>query len=104
MSYEELNPDQENSVAEDLREPPLYRVLLHNDDYTTMEFVVLVLVDIFRKNAEEAADIMLNVHQNGVGQCGIYPLEIAETRIHLTRVRAEKAGFPLRCSMEEVEL
>lgn len=86
---------------EELREPRMYRVLLHNDDYTTMEFVILVLVDIFRKTAEEASEIMLSVHRNGMGVCGVYPREIAEFRVHEVEKRARLAGFPLRCTMEE---
>ncbi len=93
----------EGDVADAVKEPALYRVLLHNDNYTTMEFVVLVLVDIFRKSAEEAAAIMLNVHQKGVGECGVYPREIAETRVQRVEARAKKANFPLLCTMEEVE-
>lgn len=88
---------------EELREPRLYRVLLHNDDYTTMEFVILVLVDIFRKTAEEASEIMLAVHRNGMGVCGVYPREIAEFRVYEVEKRARLAGFPLRCTMEEEE-
>ena len=87
----------------ELKEPPMYRVFLHNDDYTTMEFVVAVLVDIFHKTAEEAADIMLSVHEKGIGQCGVYTLEIAETRVTRVRLRARQAGFPLKCTMEKVE-
>lgn len=86
---------------EELREPRMYRVLLHNDDYTTMEFVILVLVDIFRKTAEEASEIMLAVHRNGMGVCGVYPREIAEFRVREVEKRARLAGFPLRCTMEE---
>ena len=86
---------------EELREPRMYRVLLHNDDYTTMEFVILVLVDIFRKTAEEASEIMLAVHRNGMGVCGVYPREIAEFRVREVEKRARLAGFPLSCTMEE---
>jgi len=96
-------PERESGFLEEdeVREPRLYRVLLHNDDYTTMEFVVLLLVDLFHKSAEEASAIMLSVHEKGVGVCGIYPREIAELRVHQTGKRAREAGFPLRCTMEE---
>jgi ATP-dependent Clp protease adaptor protein ClpS len=85
---------------EDTREPPLFKVILHNDDYTTMEFVVAVLVEIFHKSAEEAALIMLSVHEKGVGVCGIYPRELAETKAALVRARARRKGFPLKCTLE----
>lgn len=80
--------------------PPMFKVLLHNDHYTTMEFVVEVLERIFAKPIEEAVQIMLNVHENGVGIAGIYTAEIAETKIDRVHKLARKEGFPLRCSME----
>ena len=83
------------------RLPRLYKVLLHNDDYTTMEFVVEVLEGIFGKSPAEAFRIMMHVHENGVGMCGSYPYEIAETRVALVHERARARGFPLRASMEE---
>ena len=82
---------------EELREPPKAMVLLLNDDYTTMEFVVCILMDIFHKNAVEAERIMLAVHERGKGECGIYPVEIAETKVSLVSSKAAVAGFPLRC-------
>lgn len=104
MSQPYESPEGESGymMEEDVREPSLFRVLLHNDDYTTMEFVVLVLVDIFHKDAEEAASIMLAVHEKGVGECGVYTREIAEMRVALVARRARQAGFPLLCTMEEV--
>ncbi len=87
---------------EELEEPPLYKVLLHNDDYTTMEFVVEILEEIFHKTPAEATAIMLNVHNKGVGVCGVYPAEIAETKIDQVHNRARKAGFPLLATMELV--
>lgn len=86
----------------DLSEPPLYRVLLHNDDYTTMDFVVMVLETVFHKTAAEATSIMLQVHKNGHGECGIYPHEIAETRVFKVQRLADEQGFPLLCTMEAV--
>jgi ATP-dependent Clp protease adaptor protein ClpS len=83
------------------RLPRLYRVLLHNDDYTTMEFVVEVLEGIFGKSPAEAFRIMLHVHENGIGVCGAYPHEIAETKVALVHRRARGRGFPLRASLEE---
>jgi ATP-dependent Clp protease adaptor protein ClpS len=92
-------PDSQTDV--EIRAPRRYRVLLHNDDYTTMEFVVEVLVTIFRKSLEEATAIMLAVHEQGLAVCGVYTEEIAETRISQVHGKAREAGFPLRCSMEE---
>ncbi len=85
----------------DLDEPPMYRVLLHNDDYTTMEFVVGILMNVFRKSMEESTVIMLNVHRRGIGLCGVYPYEVAETKVETVHMLAEKAGFPLKCTMEK---
>ena len=90
----------EDEIQEDLEEPPLYRVLLHNDDYTTMQFVVDVLMVVFNKSMEEATHIMLNVHKKGVGLCGVYPYEIAETKVDTVDSLARENGFPLKCSME----
>lgn len=83
------------------RHPSMYRVLLHNDDYTTMDFVVMVLEKIFHKNAEEAARIMLNVHEQGVGQAGVYPRDVAETKVVMVHDLARKNQFPLKCSLEK---
>ncbi|MDR3088844.1 MAG: ATP-dependent Clp protease adapter ClpS [Desulfobulbaceae bacterium] len=85
----------------DLAEPPLYKVLLHNDDYTSMEFVVSILEQIFQKNHEEATRIMLEVHERGVGVAGIYTKEICETKIAVVHDLARRDEFPLRCSMEK---
>ena len=84
-----------------LKRPRLYRVLLHNDDYTTMQFVVEVLMVVFNKSMEAATLIMLNVHQKGVGLCGVYPFEIAETKVNTVNTLARENGFPLKCSMEQ---
>jgi ATP-dependent Clp protease adaptor protein ClpS len=81
-------------------EPPQYRVLLLNDDYTPMDFVVEVLVLYFRKSIEEATAIMLSVHRAGSGLCGVYPFEIAETKVAQVVGSARQAGHPLRCIME----
>lgn len=82
------------------RPPRMYRVLLHNDDYTTREFVVEVLVQVFHKNEAEANEIMLKVHNNGVGVAGIFPRDIAETKALIVEQLARKSGFPLRLSVE----
>ncbi len=80
--------------------PPLFRVIMHNDDFTSMEFVVEMLEKIFHKPPTEANQIMLNIHFKGMGICGIFPAEIAETKIDRVHARARSEGFPLRCSME----
>jgi ATP-dependent Clp protease adaptor protein ClpS len=85
-----------------VQEPSLYKVLLHNDDYTSMEFVVAILERIFRKNTSEASKIMLNVHQEGVGIAGIYTREICETKVVIVHDLARQSDFPLRCSIEKV--
>ncbi len=79
----------------------MYRVLLHNDNYTTMEFVVEILVHIFHKTIEDATRIMLNVHEKGIGVCGVYTFEVAETKVDTVHSIAREHGYPLKCSMEE---
>ena len=81
--------------------PNLYRVLLLNDDYTPMEFVVLVLQDVFNKTREDAMQIMLHVHTKGVGECGVYPYEVAETKVTRVMDTARKNQHPLQCVMEK---
>jgi len=83
-----------------LREPPLYKVLLHNDNYTTMDFVVIILNKIFHKNQEESEKIMLQVHKSGKGLCGIYTKEIAETKVEHVKVLAKQNSFPLLATFE----
>jgi ATP-dependent Clp protease adaptor protein ClpS len=83
------------------KRPSLYRVLLLNDDYTPMEFVVLVLQDVFNKSREDAMRIMLHVHQQGVGECGVYPFEVAETKVTRVMDTARKNQHPLQCVMEK---
>ncbi|MFZ3115360.1 MAG: ATP-dependent Clp protease adaptor ClpS [Syntrophales bacterium] len=82
-------------------EPRMYRVLLHNDHYTTMEFVVAVLMKVFRKRAAEATGIMLDVHQQGKGLCGVYTYDVAATKIAQVDRMAKDHEFPLKCSYEE---
>jgi ATP-dependent Clp protease adaptor protein ClpS len=83
-----------------LKKPPLYKVLLHNDDYTTREFVVLVLRDIFRKSESDAVQIMMHVHNNGVGIAGVYTYEVAEAKVDKTMNLARKFEFPLQMTLE----
>ena len=84
-----------------LKKPRMYKVLLHNDDYTTMEFVVFVLQGIFHRSEAEAMQIMLHVHKHGIGVAGVYTREIAETRIAQVEALARRHEYPLRCSMDE---
>lgn len=83
------------------KRPSLYRVLLLNDDYTPMEFVVHVLQRFFNKNAEEATRIMLHVHHHGVGECGVFTYEVAETKVTTVMDFARKHQHPLQCVMEK---
>lgn len=81
--------------------PPMYKVILINDDYTPMEFVVLVLEKFFNKKNEEATQIMLHVHKNGLGVCGIYTYDVAETKCKLVIDYAKKNEHPLQCTIEK---
>ena len=96
--------DETGTLIEDRVKPPrMFQVLLHNDDYTTMEFVVDILMRVYRKSADQATAIMLAVHEKGTGGAGVYPYEIAETQIERTHHLAREAGFPLRCTLQEVD-
>lgn len=81
--------------------PPMFKVLLHNDDYTTMEFVILVLETVFNKTTEVASQIMMNVHKEGIGVAGIYTRDVAETKVALVHDLARTNQYPLKCSMEQ---
>lgn len=83
------------------KKPSMYKVLLLNDDYTPMEFVVFILESIFNKGQEDAVTIMLHVHQKGVGVCGVYPYEIAETKVAQVMDLARKEQHPLQCTLEK---
>ena len=85
----------------EFRDPRLYKVLLLNDDYSSMDFVIQVLMQIFHHSYEKAMDIMLKVHEQGKGLCGIYTYEVAETKVAHVRKMAKEAKFPLRAVMEE---
>jgi len=84
-----------------VKHPPMYRVLLHNDDYTTMEFVVQVLQEVFHKTVADATQIMLHVHRNGIGVAGVYTYEVAETKVAIVEAMARQHEFPLKCTLEE---
>ncbi len=105
MENSETNTGNKTKVCDKAEEkittPSLFKVLMHNDDYTTMEFVIAVLRDVFHKPEVEAEQIMLTIHFQGVGYCGTFPYAIAETKADQARLMARKAGFPLRCTLEE---
>jgi ATP-dependent Clp protease adaptor protein ClpS len=83
------------------KKPSMYKVIMLNDDYTPMEFVVMVLERFFNKNNEEASHIMLHVHQKGVGVCGVYTYEIAETKVTQVMDLARQHQHPLQCTLEK---
>jgi len=83
-----------------LKKPPMYKVLLHNDDYTPMEFVVSLLMKFFSMPRPKAEEIMIHVHTKGVGVCGVFPREIAETKVRLVMDYANENQHPLQCSMD----
>jgi len=93
--------EEEVSLSLDLAEPIKYKVLLHNDDYTTMEFVVEILMAIFHKSLLEAKRIMLNIHRVGQAVCGTYTYDIAQTKVYQVKQLAKKSGFPLLATLEE---
>lgn len=98
-------PKIEDEVADDvdqeLVEPPMYKVIFLNDDYTTMEFVVEVLMVVFHKTIEQATAIMLDVHQHGRGVCGVYTREVAEAKVQTVHTLAHERDFPLKCTIEK---
>jgi ATP-dependent Clp protease adaptor protein ClpS len=85
-----------------LDEPTKYKVLLHNDDYTTMDFVVEILMGIFHKNIIQSEQIMLTIHKTGKAVCGIYTYDIAQTKVYQVKQVAKSNGFPLLATFEEV--
>lgn len=96
--------NEEAAVAESrtrVRKPPLFKVLLHNDDFTTMEFVVYVLESVFHLPEDEAVQIMLHVHKRGVGVAGTFTYEVAEMKVAMTTTMAQAHEYPLLCTMEE---
>lgn len=99
----DLESDGETAVATetDLAEPRMFKVLMLNDDYTTMDFVVYILESVFAKSPAEAVNIMLNVHKQGQGLCGVYARQIAEAKILEVHQKSREENYPLRCVMEE---
>lgn len=90
----------EKKTRQKLQRPPLYKVLLHNDNYTTRDFVVAVLRDVFHRSESEAVQIMLHVHNHGIGVAGVYTYDVAQTKVRHTEHLAREQEFPLRLSME----
>lgn len=106
MSDQPDDRDENVAVQESkpqLKKPSLYKVLLLNDDYTPMEFVVVILERFFGKQREQAVQIMLHVHQKGVGVCGVYPRDIAESKVKLVMDFSKDHQHPLQCTMEPEE-
>jgi len=105
MSKQTDNHEDDGIAVEEakpkLKRPPKYKVLLLNDDYTPMEFVVHILEDFFNMNREKATQVMLNVHTKGMGVCGVYSRDIAETKVELVNTYARESQHPLKCTMEE---
>ncbi|MBK1701554.1 ATP-dependent Clp protease adapter ClpS [Thiococcus pfennigii] len=106
MSDHQHNDERDRGVAVEeakpkLRRPPMFKVLLLNDDYTPMDFVVQVLQTFFAMNREKATQIMLHVHTRGVGVCGVYTREIAETKVMQVNDFSRSHQHPLMCTMEE---
>lgn len=103
MSLQEPGLDEslKSESYDKTKEPSMYKVLLINDDYTSMDFVVEVLTSVFRKPVDAAVQIMMSVHENGSGLCGLYTYEIAETKVGTVHNLAEESGYPLRSTMEK---
>jgi len=99
--WNELEGSLKTFPKKKTKKPPLYKVILLNDDYTTMDFVVQIIEYVFHKSREEAVQIMLNVHRKGKGICGVYTREIAETKVKMVHELARKNNFPLRCTIEK---
>lgn len=97
----DLQDDTITDIDEETAEPPNFKVLLHNDDYTPRAFVVEILLTVFNKSLEDATRLMWHVHKNGIGVCGMYPFEVAETKIARVTELARENGFPLKLTLEE---
>ena len=97
MAQNELDLDLELDIIH----PKMYKVILHNDDYSTFDFVIEVLMEVFNKNKDEAVDLTLKVDREGYAVVGIYPKDIAETKVSLVKFMAKEAGYPLLATMEE---
>jgi ATP-dependent Clp protease adaptor protein ClpS len=96
-----ISEDVKEKSREKTKEPDMYRVYIHNDDYTTMEFVVEVLVKVFRKTVMDATKIMLSVHNHGRGTVGVYTYDIAATKVQQVRRMAKEREYPLKCTIDK---
>lgn len=99
--YRQFDPDVIEDVEDEIKEPEMYKVLLHNDHYTTMVFVIEVLQKVFRKPIIEATKIMLDVHRKGIGVVGVYTYDVARTKTMQVHAMAREREFPLQCSFEK---
>jgi len=99
-SQDDIQEGVITEIEEEVDEPPMYKVLLHNDDYTTKVFVIGILTAYFNKSMEEATQIMWHIHKKGIGVCGVYPYEVAETKVSLVSEVARENGYPLKSTME----
>lgn len=93
--------EEELEITLELQEPQMFKVLLHNDDYTSMDFVVEILISVFHKNHAQAEQIMLQIHEKGKAICGVYSFEIAQTKAQQVKQRAKENEFPLLATIEE---
>ena len=98
-----IEPVTTEDTKQKLQKPRLYKVLFHNDDFTTMEFVVLLLIHVFHHSESDAQGIMLHIHQRGVGIAGVFTFEVAETKVAQVMELADKAEFPLLCTLEPAD-
>jgi len=107
MPYRQQDPNNLSSFLDEvdkqtvLQEPKMYKVILHNDHYTTMDFVIKILIEVFHKPLAEATKIMMNVHRKGRGVCGVYTYNIALTKVYRVQSMARQSEFPLKCTLEE---
>ena len=108
MSDPKLNTTEDNEgglalqeAKPKLKKPPLFKVILLNDDFTPMNFVVEILIDFFSMSEEKATQVMLHVHTRGVGVCGVFSKDVAETKVHVVNNYSRENHHPLMCSMEE---
>lgn len=101
MANSKTNVSTKTHINTKIKKPSMYKVIILNDDYTTMDFVVRILVDIFNKEVAEANQIMLTIHNTGEGLAGVYTYEIAHTKFMEVRIKASDCGFPLQCRLEE---
>jgi len=100
IEIERSNPVVEEQPLKEKLQPPLYKVILLNDDFTPMDFVTDLLKKLFHKNSDEAEQIMLNIHRQGRGICGVYTFDIAETKQYQSLSSSQQKGHPLRCVIE----